>query len=150
VRASTASPAPWYGALIGTYLSGVAGAAALARRRGVVRPLGAGDIALLATGTNKLARLATQEKVTAPIRSPFTDVVEEPDGTVVERPGADGMRRAVGELVTCPFCLSVWIATGLTAALVLAPRPTRLALGALSAMTGSDFLQRAWARLDTH
>jgi len=144
----SASTNPWYGALIGTYLSGVAGMTALTRRRGATVSLAAGDIALLAAGTHKLARLATQEKVTEPVRSPFTDRVEAPDGTIAERPRPQGARRAVGELVTCPFCLSVWIATVLTAAFLLAPRPTRIVLGALTAMVGSDFLQRTWARLD--
>jgi hypothetical protein len=134
--------------LIGTYLSGVAAAATLVRRRGAVTTMGPGDIALLAAGTHKLARVATQEKVTRPMREPFTDTVEEPDGTVAEQPKDSGARRAVGELVTCPFCLSVWIATALTTLFLVAPRGARLALGGLTAMVGSDFLQRAWARLD--
>jgi hypothetical protein len=148
VHPSPKATNPWYAALITTYLSGVAGAAVLTRRRGAVRPLSPGDIALLAAGTNKLARLATQEKVTAPLRSPFTDAVEEPDGSVAEKPARQGARRAVGELVTCPFCLSVWIATALTTVLLLAPRPTRIVLGALTAMAGSDLLQRVSGRLD--
>jgi hypothetical protein len=148
VPGPSSPPNPWYSVLIGTYLSGVAGATALVRRRGPDVSLRGADIALLAAGTHKLARVATQEKVTRPVRSPFTDDVEEPDGTVAERPKPEGARRAVGELVTCPFCLSVWIATALTAAFLLAPRPTRIALGALTAMVGSDFLQRAWARFD--
>jgi hypothetical protein len=47
----------------------------------------------------------------------------------------------VGELLTCPFCLGVWVAGGLTAGLVLAPRVTRLALTALTAIAASDAIQ---------
>jgi hypothetical protein len=63
-------------------------------------------------------------------------------------PSAVGARRAVGELVTCPFCSSVWIATALTGALLLAPHPTRVTLSAFATMTGSDLRQRCWAPLE--
>ena len=143
-----APPRPWYALLIGTYVTGVGLLAAAVRRRVTMPHVAPGEVVLIAAATNKLARLGTQEKVTEPLRSPFTDVVQEADGQPSERPKHHGARRAIGELVTCPFCLSVWIATALTGALLLAPRPTRVVLSALSAMTGSDLLQRSWARLD--
>ena len=145
---SPSPPRRWYAALIGTYLTGVAGLALLVRRRDSTPTVEARDVIVLAAATNKLARLGTQKKVTEPLRAPFTEPVEEPDGTRHEQPQRRGARRAVGELVTCPFCLSVWIATALTGALLLAPRPTRVTLSAFAAMTGSDLLQRCWARLE--
>lgn len=148
---NAAPPSPprlWYASLIGTYLAGVAALGAVVRRRGSLPRVDAGEVVLLAAATNKLARLGTQEKVTEPLRSPFTDQVQDADGAPREQPKRRGARRAVGELVTCPFCLSVWIATALTGALLLVPRPTRLVLSALAAMTGNDLLQRCWARLD--
>lgn len=148
MHSTPSRPHPWYAALLGTYVSGFSLLAALIRRRNGAPEVNTGDIVLLAAATNKLARLGTQERVTAPLRSPFTDRVEDADGTPVELPKEHGARRAVGELVTCPFCLSVWIATALTGALLLVPRPTRVVLAGLTAMTGSDFLQRFWGRLD--
>ena len=115
---SPSPPRRWYAALIGTYLTGVAGLALLVRRRDSTPTVEARDVIVLAAATNKLARLGTQEKVTEPLRAPFTEPVEEPDGTRYEQPQRRGARRAVGELVTCPFCLSVWIATALTGALL--------------------------------
>jgi len=50
----------------------------------------------------------------------------------------------VGELLTCPFCLGQWIATGLTVGLVLAPGPTRLVAATLAAVAGADFLHHAY------
>jgi hypothetical protein len=47
--------------------------------------------------------------------------------------------------MTCPFCLALWVATGLTGGLVLAPRLTRLAATALTATAASDFLQMAYS-----
>jgi hypothetical protein len=61
-----------------------------------------------------------------------------------------GPRHAIGEFVTCPFCLSQWIATGLAFGLVLAPRPTRLAAGTLAALVGSDALQFLYSDLQEH
>lgn len=54
-------------------------------------------------------------------------------------------RHAIGELLSCPFCLAVWVATGLTGGLVLAPRLTRLVATALTAVAASDFLQMGYA-----
>lgn len=141
-------PRRWYAALIGAYLSALVSLVLALRRRKVDLVLESRDLVLLGAATNKLARLATQEKVTEPLRSPFTEQVQEADGGTSERPHGDGGRRAIGELVTCPYCLSVWITTALTGALLLAPRPTRVLLSALTAMTGNDLIQRCWARLD--
>jgi hypothetical protein len=40
----------------------------------------------------------------------------------------------------------MWVATGFTAGVLLLPRTTRLAMGALTALTGADMLQfvHAW------
>ena len=148
IRPSPPPPRRWYAALIGTYLSGLASLVLALRRRKVTPTVERRDLILLAAATNKLARLATQEKVTEPLRSPFTERVEDEDGVTSERPHRRGGRRAVGELVTCPYCLSVWITTALTGALLLAPRPTRVVLSALTAMAGNDLLQRCWVRLE--
>jgi hypothetical protein len=51
----------------------------------------------------------------------------------------------MGELLTCPFCLDMWVATGFVIGLVFAPRFTRLVAGTFSALTGADFLQLAYA-----
>jgi hypothetical protein len=32
------------------------------------------------------------------------------------------VRHAVGEMITCPFCLGAWVATGLVGGLVLAAK----------------------------
>ena len=61
--------------------------------------------------------------------------------------GGNGVRHTIGELLTCPFCLGVWIATAYVAGLGVAPRATR-GWAAVFTVTGiSDFLQPAYARL---
>jgi len=56
-----------------------------------------------------------------------------------------GVRHAVGELLTCPFCMAHWIATAFGFGFVLAPDATRLVASVLAAEAGADFLQFAYA-----
>jgi hypothetical protein len=51
----------------------------------------------------------------------------------------------VGELVTCPFCLAPWIATGYVATLTFAPRLARAWAAVFAMVGGADFLQHAYA-----
>jgi hypothetical protein len=105
----------------------------------------AGDVVLLAIATHKLSRLLAKDAVTSPLRAPFTHF-EGPAGEAElnESPRGHGVQHAVGELVTCPFCLAVWISGGLAASLVLAPRLTRLVMATATAVAASDFLQLAY------
>ncbi|HEX5594906.1 MAG TPA: DUF1360 domain-containing protein [Micromonosporaceae bacterium] len=106
------------------------------------------DIVLVSIATHKLARLVAKNSVTSPIRAPFTSY-ERPigSGEVMEQVRDEGStaRHTAGELLSCPFCTAVWVATGLTAGLVLAPRFTRLVATAATAVAVSDFLQMAYA-----
>lgn len=133
-------------ATVATYSAVVLTIAAVARRRGVPLPtLTAWDTARLALATYKGARLLSKDKVTAPFRAPFTERQGPGEGNEVnDAPRGEGARRTVGELVSCPFCLSQWIATGLAAGLVFAPRLTRLVASTLAATAGADFLHHAY------
>ena len=52
-----------------------------------------------------------------------------------------GVKHAVGELVTCPFCLAQWVGTAFVFGYVTAPRATRLAALTMTTVAGSDVLQ---------
>lgn len=136
-------PLRGYLAVIGTYAATVASLAGAARLTGRHLPtrVPVSDVALLAVATHKLSRLLTKDAVTSPLRAPFTRY-REPAGEaeVNEEVRGEGAQHAVGELLTCPFCSAVWIATGLTAGLVFAPRLTRLVAVAATAVAGADFL----------
>ncbi|MFJ9948332.1 DUF1360 domain-containing protein [Kitasatospora sp. NPDC091207] len=56
-----------------------------------------------------------------------------------------GMRHAVGDLATCPYCAGLWTATALTVAHFFAPAAARVITTALSA--GADLLQLCCGRL---
>jgi hypothetical protein len=106
------------------------------------------DIVLISIATHKLSRLLAKDAVTSPLRAPFTRYSEPGGAAEVNeevRDQGSSVRHGIGELVTCPFCLAVWVATGLTGGLVLAPRLTRLAATTLTATAVSDFLQMAYS-----
>jgi hypothetical protein len=107
------------------------------------------DIALSAVATHKLSRLLSRDSVTSPLRAPFT-TYRGPAGPaeLSEDVRGEGARKAVGELITCPFCIGVWIATAVTAGLIYLPRTTRLVTGTLTALAGADVLHYAHALLD--
>ncbi|MGH2851427.1 MAG: DUF1360 domain-containing protein [Solirubrobacteraceae bacterium] len=140
-----------YGVLIGTY-SGVAAVFALwLRRSGRPVPDGVrtGDLALVAVATHKGARLLSKDRVTSVVRAPFTRPEEDgAAGEVEEAARGDGFRRAVGELLVCPYCVALWIASGLTGALIVAPRLARGVSFTLTALTISDFLQVAYRKAE--
>jgi len=107
------------------------------------------DLAIGALATHKAARLLSKASVLSPLRAPFSEFTG-PAGPAehAEQPRREGgIRRVVGELVTCPFCLSVWMGSGYVAGLVLAPRPTRAFAAVMTVVAGSDFAQHLYQRL---
>lgn len=107
------------------------------------------DLLIGGLATHKFARLLARGSVTSPVRAPFTEFAGAAGASEhAERArGEQGLRHTVGELLTCPFCLGVWVGTGYVGGLALAPRATR-AWAATFAVTGvSDFLQHAYSRL---
>jgi hypothetical protein len=143
-------PLDGYLVALGGYAAVAATLAGLVRMTGRTVPErpSAGDVVLLSIATHKLSRLLSKDAVTSPLRAPFTSY-DKPigSGEVMEqvRDQGSATRHAIGELLSCPFCLAVWIATGLTGGLVLAPRLTRLVATALTAVAASDFLQMGYA-----
>ncbi|MEU6021567.1 DUF1360 domain-containing protein [Micromonospora sp. NPDC048871] len=143
-------PLGGYLAAMGTYAGAAGAIAALVRATGRTVPErpATSDVVLLSIATHKLSRLLSKDAVTSPLRAPFTRY-DHPigSGEVMEqvRDSGSSTRHAIGELLSCPFCLAVWVATGFTGGLVLAPRLTRLVATALTAVAASDFLQMGYA-----
>jgi hypothetical protein len=90
--------------------------------------------------------MPAKDAVTSPLRAPFTQYQgPSGDAELGEEVRGTGLRHSIGELVSCPFCLSVWVATGFAAGLVFAPRFTRLAATTFTAVAVSDALQLGYA-----
>jgi hypothetical protein len=126
-----------YNALIGGFLAN-----RVRSGKGFPEKIGLGDLLLAGVATQKLSRVVAKDRVTAPLRAPFTEFEQEGGpGEVEESPRGRGMRRAIGELLVCPFCIGQWIATGLLAGLAVVPRATRFVCSIFAAIAISDFLQ---------
>ena len=103
------------------------------------------DLALLGVATHKLSLIGAQDAVTSPLRAPFTEIKEKQSPKKVdEQPRGTGLRRSVGELLTCKFCLGVWMASFFTYGLVLVPRVTRLVAAVFAVVTVSDYLHQTY------
>ena len=134
-----------YAVLLAGFGAMTTGLIATGRARGVrslPERIATGDLALLAVATFRASRLVSKDSVTAVARAPFTRF-EEPAGAgeVNEEVVGHGFRHAVGELLSCPFCVSVWLATVGTFGLLVFPRPTRTVCSVLGVSAASDALQ---------
>ena len=133
-----------YATIMATFVGGLAAAGALARALGrdpyEHTTL---DLATLALATFKAARTLARDEVTSFLREPFVVGHAHEGG---EDPLEDGgMRQAIGELVTCSRCVGTWVAAGLGATQVIAPRYGRLLTWTLGAAGLNDFLQAGFA-----
>jgi hypothetical protein len=103
------------------------------------------DIALLGIAAHKMSMVGSQDAIMSPLRAPVTEIQEkESPKKVVEKPRGEGLRRSIGELLVCKFCLGVWLASFLTYGLVLVPRLTRLIAALFAVVTVSDYLHQTY------
>jgi len=144
-------PLGGYGLVLGTFVS-LGGAFALwFERSGRELPdrMAPGDLALLTVATHKLARLVAKDRVTSVLRAPFASPAgDDGPGEVRDEPRGHGLQLVIGDLLTCPYCIGMWIGSGFAAGLIVAPRATRWVASVLAILTGSDVLQMAYRRLE--
>lgn len=136
-----------YGVAIALFNGLFASALLLARRSGrelPERPSPA-DVILIGTASHKVSRLVTKDKITAAVRAPFTELQGKGGpAELEERARGTGARRAIGELLVCPYCLGLWVVAAFSIGIVFAPRVTRFVAAVFSALTISDFFQVAY------
>jgi hypothetical protein len=107
-----------------------------------------GDIVLLGVATHKLSWIVSRDAITAPLRAPFTELEEMKSPTnVQEKPRDTGLQRSLGELLTCRFCLGMWISAFFAYGLVLFPAATRLVGAIFTILTLSDHLHQTYNAL---
>jgi hypothetical protein len=139
-----------YAGLMAVY-AGLVALLGLAARRTHRLPdsITVGDVALGGVAVHKASRILARDPITSPIRAPFTRLegVNGP-AELRERVRGGGWRRAVGEMLTCPFCLGQWLATLYVFGLAFAPRLTRALAATFAIHAGSDALQVAYTRLE--
>lgn len=107
------------------------------------------DLILLGIGTHKLSRIVAKDRVTAPVRAPFTRFKNTAgSGEVEEEARGRGLQGVIGELISCPYCMSVWVASGLLLLFILNRNVARLVCKWLATITASHFLHRFYMRLE--
>jgi hypothetical protein len=137
-------PFATYATLAALFNAAYAGALVAAKRSGRELPakVSAGDVVLIGTASHKFSRLLAKDKITAFLRAPFTEYQGRGGpAEVEERARGTGVRRAIGELLICPYCLGMWSSGAFHVGLVYAPRATRVVASTFTALTISDFLQ---------
>jgi hypothetical protein len=67
------------------------------------------DFTLITLATWRLTRLFVYDAITKFFREQFYDVVKVGKGTDLEKPKF-GPRRTVADLLSCPWCFSIWAA----------------------------------------
>jgi Protein of unknown function (DUF1360) len=132
-------PLPEYATLTSVF-SGALGLFLLLARGRLPERIGFGDMARIGLASYKLGRLVAKDDVTTWMRAPVT---RDEDA---QEPEPQGMARAIGELVTCPYCVGIWVAAGFSCSLVLFPRETRFATTVFGAQAVADFLNAAFVK----
>ncbi len=143
-------PLPSYAALMGVFNLIFALFLLVARKTGRPIPerIEVGDIALLGVATHKVSLLLAQDAITSPLRAPFTALQEKQSPkSVDEKPRGKGLRRSLGELLTCHFCVGQWVASFFTYGLVFAPAVTRLVASIFAIVALSDHLHQTYKAL---
>src|SRR5919198_239588 len=130
-----------YAALMGVFGALFGGLFVVARHR-LPHRIRAGDLVLGGIATHKISRLLAKDKVTQPLRAPFTRNPESSGPSEVsEEPAGSGPRLAVGELLSCPYCIGMWVAAGPPYGFSLPPRPPRFLGSGFSGHPSAHFLQ---------
>lgn len=129
---------PDYAAINLVYLALLGGLVAARERKGwgVKDPIRDGELVPMGAAAFALAKVVARERIGTWVREPFAeDAKEHP------RPTGRGLKRALGELVTCTRCVGAWSALGIVGLRVASPKAGRLVTSVLATSAANDFLQ---------
>ena len=87
-----------YLTLIGAFTAGLVLADRLANDA-QQRPIRFADLPTIGVASHDIARVLARDRIATVLRAPFAS------GEAAQYPRGSGLRRAIGELVTCPHCL---------------------------------------------
>ncbi len=137
-----------YAALVGLFNATLALFLVSRKRSPLPERIALSDLLLLGLAAQKISRVVTKDRVTSPLRAPFAKYEGSAGaGEVEEEPRGTGLRKAIGELITCPYCLGTWVASGLIYGFVFNPRITRIVASIFAVSSVADFAQHGYAKL---
>src|SRR5437773_4193296 len=136
-----------YATMLTLYTSSFAALTKLARsQKRLPEKISPLELLMLAIATHKLSRIVAKDRITGALRAPFVHYKRSVGaGEVEEEPRGRGLQRAVGELISCPYCMGPWCAAALGFGMLFVPRTTRFFASILASVAMSDFLHRAYA-----
>ena len=145
----TERPLGGYAVLVGVFTVALSGilASTVTKSEDEAPELNWSDLLLLGIATHKLSRVVTKDLVTSPFRAPFVKFKKSAGaGEVEEEARGEGLQEAVGDLITCPYCIAPWVASAFVFGFQRAPRATRVIGGIFSITAASDFLNQIYAK----
>ena len=145
----TERPLGGYAVLVGVFTVALSGmlASTVTKSEDEAPELSWSDLLLLGIATHKLSRVVTKDLVTSPFRAPFVKFKKSAGaGEVEEEARGEGIQEAVGDLITCPYCIAPWLASALVFGFQRAPRTTRVLSGIFCITAASDFLNQLYVK----
>src|SRR3954463_11158396 len=124
-----------YGALAATVLFST-------RKQYARDPISGRELLPISAATFALSKLIAREKIASWMREPFVALDHGERG-----PRGRGLRRVVGELVTCTRCVGAWSALGIVGLRLSAPDSGRIVTNVLAASAANDWLQSGFKLL---
>jgi hypothetical protein len=132
-----------YAALNAVYGALLAGVVLATRNRGRDDPITGPELIPLSAAAFALSKVIAREKIGTWVREPFVE--DEPEDG--QRPRGRGIRRAVGELVTCTRCVGAWSALGIVGLRLVSPSSGRVVTNVLAVSAANDWLQAGFRAL---
>lgn len=105
------------------------------------------DFLIFIPAVHKLSQVITQDRVTEPIRAPFVEFSKDSKGKEKQASKGEGLQKAVGNLLTCSYCIGPWVTTAMLFGYRVRPRETRFLATVFAIVTGSDFLHASYQKL---
>jgi hypothetical protein len=130
-----------YAAINLVWVSLVAGLLASTRGQASKDPITGKELIPIAAATFAVSKAVARERIGTWVREPFVD---ESAG---QRPKGRGIRRAVGELVTCTRCVGTWSALAVVGLRVAHPEAGRTVTTILASSAANDWMQAGFKLL---
>jgi hypothetical protein len=130
-----------YAAINLVWVSLVAGLLAGTRGRASKDPISNRELIPISAATFAVSKAVARERIGTWVREPFVDETEG------QRPKGRGLRRALGELVTCTRCVGTWSALAVVGLRVAHPEAGRTVTMILASSAANDWLQAGFKLL---